>query len=251
MVHPYLGCPSSDGSPDSRINPLLSRLHTLVIGPGLGRDPAILSTVANVIIEAQKHGLDFVLDADALLVVQETPSLVRGYHGAVLTPNKAEFARLCAALKIETKTEPMEVGDEEEGEQCAQLARALGGVTVLQKGIQDWISNGSTTLRCTVKGGNKRSGGQGDTLSGCIGTFLAWKKAYLDNLWDHNESLTKEDLTLLSAFGASAVTRMCSRRAFQKKGRAMQASDLSTELPGVFKDLFECTEEDIEKQLLL
>ena len=256
MVHPYLGCSNTNSSFDtisstalSRISPLLSRLHTLVIGPGLGRDPATLFTVANLIIEARKRGLELVLDADALLVVQETPSLVSGYNGAVLTPNKAEFARLCAALKVETKIEPMEANGEEKGEQCAQLARALGGVTVLQKGEQDWISNGNTTLECTVTGGNKRSGGQGDTLSGCVGTFLAWKNAYLNNLWDHDGALKKEDLTLLSAFGASAITRMCSRRAFQKKGRAMQASDLPTELPDVFKDLFECAEEDIEKQL--
>lgn len=209
----------------------------------------ILSTVKDLITEARDRGLNLVLDADALLVVQEDPGLISGYHGAVLTPNKAEFARLCAALKVETRIEPMKAGEEENGEQCAQLALALGGVTILQKGWQDWISNGSITLKCTVNGGNKRSGGQGDTLSGCIGTFLAWKKAYLDKLWDHSGALGDEDLTLLSAFGASAVTRMCSRRAFQKKGRAMQASDLPTELPDVFKDLFECAEGDIEMQL--
>ncbi|KAF3919737.1 hypothetical protein ABW20_dc0107491 [Dactylellina cionopaga] len=67
---------------------------------------------------------------------------------------------------------------------CERLAKALGGVTVIQKGKQDYISNGEKTAACDVEGGLKRSGGQGDTLTGCLGTFLAWKKGYMDRLWE-------------------------------------------------------------------
>lgn len=71
-----------------------------------------------------------------------------------------------------------------ETEICARLARAFGGVTIVQKGPVDYISNGKQILVCDLKGGLKRSGGQGDTLTGSLGTFLAWTRAYRDRLWE-------------------------------------------------------------------
>ncbi|KAF8426280.1 Ribokinase-like protein [Tirmania nivea] len=255
MVHPYMrstsasspssstGASISDSEKEkevslalSRIIPLLSRLHVLVIGPGLGRDPIMHSTVAKLILAARERGLAMVFDADALMVIQENPELVRGDKGVVLTPNHAEFAKLCKSLGISMEEEENGKG---KGELCEKVAKILGGVTVLRKGREDWISNGVVTVGCTVQGGRKRSGGQGDTLTGCVGTFLAWKRAYLEGLWEHDKKLEPEELTLLSAFGASAITRLCSRRAFVKKGRSMQASDLSEEISGAFWELFE------------
>lgn len=57
-------------------------------------------------------------------------------------------------------------------------------------------------------------------------------------MYRHDKSLSKEELIQLSAFGASAVTRTCSRLAYQKKGRALQAMDLSLEVPTAFEMLF-------------
>lgn len=162
-----------------RIIPLLPRLHVLVVGPGLGRDPIMQATVARLISAARMYGLAIVIDADALMVVQQDPELVRGNSAVVLTPNHAEFARLCKGLGISME------GEEEGGELCAKVAKTLGGVTVLRKGREDWISNGVVTVRCSVQGGRKRSGGQGDTLTGCLGTFLAWRRAYLEELWEY------------------------------------------------------------------
>jgi NAD(P)H-hydrate repair Nnr-like enzyme with NAD(P)H-hydrate dehydratase domain len=58
------------------------------------------------------------------------------------------------------------------------LSRKLGNVTVMQKGAVDVISNGDDVLKCDEQGGLKRCGGQGDILSGQIGTMLAWSKLY-------------------------------------------------------------------------
>ncbi|RPB24754.1 Ribokinase-like protein [Terfezia boudieri ATCC MYA-4762] len=266
MVHPYMrstsaSSPSSSTSAslsDSekgkevdlalhRIMPLLPRLHVLVVGPGLGRDPIMKATVARLIFAARNSGLAIVVDADALLVVQEDPELVKGYSAVVLTPNHAEFARLCKSLGISMEEEENE--GKGKGELCEKVARTLGGVTVLRKGREDWISNGLATVQCSVRGGRKRSGGQGDTLTGCVGTLLAWRRAYLEGLWEHDKMLNPEELTLLSAFGASAITRLCSRRAFEKKGRSMQASDLSEEMNGAFGDLFEGEAGAVEAKL--
>lgn len=47
----------------SKIVDMLDRLHAIVIGPGLGRDPLMLQTAARVIEEAKKKGMPIVVDA--------------------------------------------------------------------------------------------------------------------------------------------------------------------------------------------
>lgn len=78
------------------------------------------------------------------------------------------------------------------------VSRALGGVTILQKGAEDiictntgeankeaahlnQISEGESTeerVVVDVPGGLKRCGGQGDILSGAVGTMMAWGKCF-------------------------------------------------------------------------
>ncbi|GJN73147.1 hypothetical protein PLICBS_007223 [Purpureocillium lilacinum] len=218
----------------ARIVEMLPRLHVLVVGPGLGRDPLMQATVARVVRAARKREMPVVLDADALQLVQQDPGLVKGYAGAVLTPNVVEFKRLWESLGLDDPGE----GAGETGKVEA-LAKALGGVTVIQKGGSDFISNGKTTLTDDLTGGKKRSGGQGDTLTGSVATFLAWRKAYMDRLWDVGDKpLSADEMMGLAAFGGSAVTRECSRLAFLKKGRSLQASDLTDEIHNAFMGLF-------------
>jgi ATP-dependent NAD(P)H-hydrate dehydratase len=273
MVHSLLPSSATVKDPNSIDAPkladpiigMLSRLHTLVIGPGLGRDSVTLKVVAEVIREARSRSIPFVLDADGLLIVTEDPDLVKGYKNCILTPNVVEFGRLAKALGIEV-TSPAEIaqsGDsnaiDKESEACEKLSRALGGVTIVQKGPHDVISNGIMSVISDIKGGLKRSGGQGDTLTGSLGTFLAWRAAYHDKLWDsgekdnEKEAQSKEDVQaeltsenkrmspattlLLAAWAGSSITRECSRRAFEAKGRSMQASDLTDEVHGSFLKL--------------
>lgn len=181
MVHPYMRA-SNHASSEAEIRDaqekmegLLGRVHAIVIGPGLGRDKAMLEAAGRAIEKGKELGLGIVVDADGLFLLQGRGELLRGYRRAVITPNKVEFMRLCKAFGVEMR--------EDGGEDCENLARALEGMTVVQKGRVDWISNGKRTIKCEVKGGLKRSGGQGDTLSGSLVTMLAWKKAYLDGLW--------------------------------------------------------------------
>ncbi|KAK1749325.1 H-hydrate dehydratase [Echria macrotheca] len=220
----------------ARIIAMLDRLHVLVVGPGLGRDPLMQDTCARVIRAARDRGIPMVLDADALLLVIKDPDLVRGYGQAILTPNVVEFGRLTKALGVD---EDVAVAGERKGESAKveALAKALGGVMVVQKGGVDRLSDGTTTLTVDLEGGRKRSGGQGDTLTGSIATFLGWRKAYLDGLWDAPK-LPEEELVGLAVFGGSAITRECSRLAFAKRGRSLQASDLTEEVHTAFMNLF-------------
>ncbi|XHG03321.1 hypothetical protein AWENTII_006632 [Aspergillus wentii] len=266
MVHPLL--PSSDSVPNpnsidapalaSPIIDMLSRLHALVIGPGLGRDGVTLQVVTEVMKEARSQSIPFVLDADGLLLVTEDPGLVRGYKECILTPNVNEFSRLAKALGIEVLSQA-QIASQSDGDKtsketdaCEKLSNALGGVTIIQKGPHDVISNGVTSIVSDIQGGLKRSGGQGDTLTGSLGTLLAWRDAYHKGLWESDEkdnpkeAQTKQEVKeeletegkrmspvttlLLAAWTGSGITRECSRRAFLAKGRSMQASDLTDEV---------------------
>jgi ATP-dependent NAD(P)H-hydrate dehydratase len=108
-------------------------------------------------------------------------------------------------------------------------------VCIIQKGAVDYISQGVDTTISDFEGGLKRAGGQGDTLTGSLGTFLAWRESYHEGLWDvGSEKMSREETLLIVAFGGSAITRECSRRAFQKRQRSLQASDLTEEVHNSF-----------------
>lgn len=82
---------------------------------------------------------------------------------------------------------------------CPSLARALGNVTIVQKGATDIISNGLPIpaellgeenkdqveiLEGNVEGGLKRVGGQGDILSGSTGVLLAWGSEWVRGTYE-------------------------------------------------------------------
>ncbi|KAK5629967.1 hypothetical protein RRF57_005683 [Xylaria bambusicola] len=245
MVHPLMRQSPSPGSSDKQENPeqvasgiidMLSRLHVLVIGPGLGRDPLMHDICARVLAAARERKMPVVLDADALAIVTKSPEIVMGWREVVLTPNVVEFGRLWKGIFPDKKDQAGHGA--EEAKQVEALAKALGGVTIVQKGGKDLISNGETTLVVDLVGGLKRSGGQGDTLTGSIATFLAWRKAYMDGLWDHGGRLKEAETLGLAAFGGASITRECSRLAFEKHGRSLQASDLTEQVHVAFMNIF-------------
>lgn len=207
MVHPLMRQSSHADKSESAstiaksVIDMLPRLHVLVIGPGLGRDFLMHDTVAKVIEAAREVNMPIVLDADGLRIAQTKPELIQGYRECILTPNVVEFGRLCKSKGIDPKSL-------DEGKGAEKLAKAFGGVMIIQKGAKDYISNGEQTFVSDLQGGLKRSGGQGDTLTGSLATFLGWRKAYLDRIWDHEGDLDKNELLALAAFGGSSVTRV-------------------------------------------
>ena len=142
---------------------------------------------------AKERKMYIVLDADGLYMIGENISIIKGYRRAVLTPNVVEFKRLSEIIGIDP-----EIPNDQ---RAALVSKSLGGVTVLQKGAKDIISSDTTgdeanlkesrmegadeeaekvqeTVEVDVEGGLKRCGGQGDVLSGCVGTFMAWGRCY-------------------------------------------------------------------------
>lgn len=98
-----------------------------------------------------------VMDADALLLVGNDPSIIKGYRRVVLTPNVVEFKRLSENVvsgihptlivvlsgdtaiyqNIDPNTPPEE--------RAALVSRALGGITIVQKGAKDIICTNTGT----------------------------------------------------------------------------------------------------------
>lgn len=220
------------------ITKLLPRIHSLIIGPGLGRDENILSIVASLISYAKAIELPVVIDADALYFVSKSPDIIRNYKRAILTPNMAEFDRLFTSVfRQESHTDlndPTAVVQE--------LARNLGNVTILRKGPVDIVSDGVRAFICDEAGSNRRCGGQGDILCGSIGTF---------NYWSHNafnscqmattakgSIYEKYTPTIIAAMAGSMLTRRCSRLAFAKHGRSTTTTNLIKEIKNSFTSLF-------------
>lgn len=213
-----------DGASD-QILPYLPRLHSLVIGPGLGRDLQTFTTVGSIISAAKSQDMPLVIDADALFYISTCPEVVRGYTKAILTPNVIEFSRLYTAVfQSDHKAQS------DQKAVVANLANALGNITIVRKGPEDIISDGRTTVVCNEKGSPRRCGGQGDLLTGAMGIFTHWS---------HSASVThKLSPTIIAALGACMLTRRCARLAFAKHGRTTLTTCLIHQINEAFTSLF-------------
>lgn len=238
IVHPILREDKSTESVKSELSSLLQRLHVLVIGPGLGREDYMQEYARIAVGLAREQKMYLVLDADALFLVGKDPSVIRGYERAVLTPNVVEFKRLSEAVNIDPSTQP--------GKRAQLVSQALGGVTVLQKGAEDIIAvhPSSSEPQSTIvdaQGGLKRCGGQGDILSGAVGTFLAWGRCFEEGSWGirpDNVNIPISRIPFLGATAGSLVTRTTSKRGFSKMGRSLITADLISEVGGAFEAVF-------------
>lgn len=63
---------------------IISRLHALVIGPGLGRDDFMQKWGKEALSVAKEMGKWVVLDADGLWAVTNEPDIIKGYEKAIL-----------------------------------------------------------------------------------------------------------------------------------------------------------------------
>uniref|UniRef100_A0A8C5TA21 ATP-dependent (S)-NAD(P)H-hydrate dehydratase n=1 Tax=Malurus cyaneus samueli TaxID=2593467 RepID=A0A8C5TA21_9PASS len=223
IVHPVLDSPNAV----HEVEKWLPRLHSVVIGPGLGRDEVLLENAKAIIEKSKVKGIPIIIDADGLWLISQQPSLIQGYQRAILTPNYMEFSRLYEAML----RDPVDSNDHHG---CVlRLSQAMGNLTVVQKGERDLISDGEKVLVCSHEGSSRRCGGQGDLLSGSLGVLAHW--AFVAGA----EKTNGQNPFLVAAFGACSLTRQSNHQAFQKFGRSMTASDMVSEVGTAFNKLFE------------
>ena len=211
MVHPYRV------ERRNQIMDLISKMDVVIIGPGLGRERDAMAELMYLAIDQLvKNKTPLVLDADALYrlaVDKELQDLVLSNDTShlVLTPNVIELRRLADAFNVETE---------------AQLAAKLG-CTLLAKSQTDKIFNTvllEEPLECKEPGSLKRVGGQGDTLSGLVGAFLAWN------------SSVPEKIPLCCLAGSTAV-RIAGHDAYEEHGRGMLASHLHKHIEDAIRNI--------------
>ncbi|KAG7928744.1 hypothetical protein KL925_000925 [Ogataea polymorpha] len=215
-----------------KITSLLDRIHVVVIGPGFGRDKVMLETLKIVIDEIKKRNLPVILDADSIYLISQEPDIIRGYSRAIITPNPVEFKRIADALGIKESDPHLE----------AKAVSKTLQVTILRKGAVDLIVDGEQLIIAEEEGGLRRVGGQGDSLTGMIATFLAWGTySYRNRLWEESKEepvLGDQEVKMLACYGGSILTKYASKLAFEQHYRAMQTSDLHKFIGQAFLEKF-------------
>ena len=134
-------------------------MDAVVIGPGLGRDEATMEAARQFLRDVEKP---ISVDADGITAVAGDLACVQGKSG-VITPHVQEFYRLSG---VELASE-----EEERLEQVASFAKELG-LTVLQKGRHDIVSDGHSTKVNVTGNPGMTVGGTGDVLAGLVGALL-------------------------------------------------------------------------------
>lgn len=176
----------------------------LVVGPGLGREPARAAFLQAVLA---RRALPTVLDADALGLTE-----LRADRPLVLTPHLGEFRRLVGDA----------LADEATNDRWAAAAKAAQKLkaTVLLKGVPTIVAD----LRgpaLVVASGNPglATGGSGDLLAGFVGAFLARGTAPAE----------------AAALGGHALGRAADLGARAWTARSLRPADVLAALPDLWR----------------
>jgi ADP-dependent NAD(P)H-hydrate dehydratase / NAD(P)H-hydrate epimerase len=137
----------------------------LVVGPGIGRQPATLRR-ARTFINELRHPA--VIDADGLVALAEVQRWWQSVRAPlVLTPHAGEFARL---MRL---SEGLTDDDAHRAEAAAEASARWGQVVVLKGAHTVIASPTGDLLRSDVATPALATAGSGDVLAGAIGAFLA------------------------------------------------------------------------------
>lgn len=146
---------SADAVPE--ILTRLPQMDAVLVGPGLGQSEGTLAVVRAVLENAQ---CPVVVDADGINVLSAHRDLLRGRKSpTILTPHDGEFARLGGVI------------GEDRMAAAAALAEELG-CTVLLKGHETCITDGTDGYLNPTGNPGMAVGGSGDVLAGVITALL-------------------------------------------------------------------------------
>ncbi len=146
---------SADAVPE--ILTRLPQMDAVLVGPGLGQSGGTLAVVRAVLEKAE---CPVVVDADGINVLSAHRDLLRGRKSpTILTPHDGEFARLGGVI------------GEDRMAAAAALAEELG-CTVLLKGHETCITDGTDGFLNPTGNPGMAVGGSGDVLAGVITALL-------------------------------------------------------------------------------
>jgi hydroxyethylthiazole kinase-like uncharacterized protein yjeF len=147
-----------------------SRCRSVVLGPGIGRDPDTGDFVRSFLASVEAAT---VVDADGLnLLAGHMEALRASETSFVLTPHPVEAGRLLGLPKSEPAPKDRRAAVEE-------LARRTGAVAVL-KGHRTLVCDGTRLFENRTGNPGMATAGTGDVLAGMIGALLAQGLAPFD-----------------------------------------------------------------------
>lgn len=148
---------------DERLDKAMAGKDSIVIGPGLSKNPNAEHMVRYVVSHSS---VPAVIDADALnIIADETELLMRPHVGMVLTPHLGEMARLVKKTITYVKSEMTSIAE--------SFSRDYQVDVVLKSAVSVIsIPQGHTYYNVTGNDGLS-TGGTGDILSGIIGGLMA------------------------------------------------------------------------------
>jgi ADP-dependent NAD(P)H-hydrate dehydratase / NAD(P)H-hydrate epimerase len=141
----------------------LAGMDSILLGPGMGRDPETRRMVARLLHETP---CPLVLDADAIAVLAGKPEVVRTCaQPVILTPHPGELALLLGKEVAEIQRDRPAAVREAAERTGAIVALKGAGTLVAKAGQSAWINlNGNPGMAC---------GGSGDVLAGLLAGLLA------------------------------------------------------------------------------
>ncbi|NOZ31153.1 MAG: NAD(P)H-hydrate dehydratase [Crenarchaeota archaeon] len=194
-----------------RLEKVVERVHSIAIGPGLGRESETIEAFCHLINKALQANKPVVVDADGLYAIQECTVKLR--ENVVLTPHRGEASRLLGGRQDEPTI------------MAREIASKLGSTTLV-KGPLDVACSPSGRCRMNRTGVPAMSvGGTGDVLTGVIAGILAKRNSILGNPDPLNSAIT----------GAYIVGK-AGELAYQKQGESLTAFDLLDILPSILRD---------------
>ena len=145
------------------IHPLINKVDSLLIGPGLGSEKETQNAVYDIIKLFIKNKKPIVIDADAIKVIGKNHDLIKNSQ-TIITPHTGEFKEL-TGVKLSNKLN-------ERKKNVEKWAKKLG-IIILLKGPIDIVSNGKTSKLNDIHNEAMTVGGTGDVLAGIVGALLS------------------------------------------------------------------------------
>lgn len=183
--------------------------NAILLGPGLGTDPAVGKLVRGILEKTTKPVL---VDADALTHVNNDPNVMKNLKKIdVLTPHHGEAAKFFGVDRDEISNDPFEFAH--------QSSMKTGSIVVL-KGSPTLTAFRGQVITNTTGHQGLASAGTGDVLSGIIASFLC-------------QSFSAEAAAQMGVF----IHGQCADRLLEAKGyRGLIASDLIEVIPSVLSE---------------
>ncbi len=178
----------------------------VVIGGGTGRSEEIQKTILNYLTQIS---IPIIIDADAIYAIAKNPQIV-AHKKFLITPHAHEFKVLTGRDISGKKQEEIIRIVQEEADKLK--------TTILLKGAEDIISNGKDIAINKLGSPYMTIGGSGDVLAGVCGSLIA------------------RGIDIFKAAQAGAfINSRAGRKAAEKYGEGMTATDIIEAIPQVIK----------------